>query len=65
MQTLIGILVQPYEEQRISLLIEGMQAQKHWLSVDDCLYEILNNGIITSEALYRASIKNMENDHAY
>lgn len=52
MQTLIGILVQPFEEQRISLLIESMQAQKHWLTVDECLYEILQSGILNTEKLY-------------
>jgi hypothetical protein len=52
MQTLIGILVQPCEEQRISLLIEVMQAQKHWLSVDDCLYEIFGRGTEAAERVY-------------
>jgi hypothetical protein len=60
MQTLIGILVQPYEEQRISLLIEAMQAQRHWLSVDECLYEIFQRGIATTERLNTG-----EEDHAY
>lgn len=52
MQTLVGILVQPYEAHRIAMLIEVMQAQKHWLSVDDCLYEILQSGIRNTEKLY-------------
>lgn len=53
MQTVIGILVQPFEEQRISLLIESMQAQKHWLTTDECLYEILQSGIRNTEKLYQ------------
>lgn len=53
MQTVIGIMIQPFEEQRISLLIESMQAQKHWLTTDDCLYEILQSGIQHTEKLYQ------------
>lgn len=52
MQTLVGILIQPFEELRISLLIDAMRATRHWLSVDDCLYEILIRGITTTELLY-------------
>lgn len=52
METVIGILVQPFEEQRIAMLIEAMQAQKHWLTTDECLYEILTRGIAVTEPLY-------------
>lgn len=52
MQTLIGILVQPHEEHRIETLINAMQARKHWLTVDECLWEILHAGVAGSEKLY-------------
>lgn len=52
MQTLIGILVQPHEAQRISLLIDAMRATRHWLSVDDCLSEIFQRGASATEKLY-------------
>jgi hypothetical protein len=60
MQTVIAILVQPYEEQRISLLIDAMRATRHWLSVDECLYEIFQRGVTATEKLTPG-----EEDHAY
>lgn len=59
MQTVLGILIQPYEEQRISLLIDAMRATRHWLSVDDCLYEIFQRGVSATERLTHG-----EEDHA-
>lgn len=58
MQTLIGILVQPLEAQRIAMLIETMQARKHWLTADDCLHEILMRGAMSSAVVYQEGEKN-------
>lgn len=58
MQTLIGILVQPHEAQRIVMLIEIMQEQKHWLTADDCLHEIFQRGAMASEVIYREGERN-------
>lgn len=58
MQTLIGILVQPHEAQRIAMLIEIMQAQKHWLTTDDCLHEIFQRGAMASAVIYQEGGRN-------
>lgn len=60
MQTVIGILVHPYEEHRVSLLIDTMRATRHWLSVDECLYEIFQRGVAATEKLTTG-----EENHAY
>lgn len=52
METLIGILVNPIEAQRIVMPIETMQAQKPYVSVDDCLNEILSRGVFATATLY-------------
>lgn len=58
MQTLIGILVQPHEAHRIAMLIEIMQARKHWLTVDECLHEILQRGAMASAVIYQEGERN-------
>lgn len=52
MHTLIGILVEPREADRIVLIINAMQASKHWLSNDECLHEIFTRGIFATAQVY-------------